>query len=76
MADQRSSELAATDTAERDSGGNARTSDQPMPRVPSTAGGCVAPSRRHVDGRGRTACRHEPAGAADHPGAHNPSPAT
>jgi hypothetical protein len=25
---------------------------------------------------GRTACRHEPAGAADHPGAHNPSPAT
>jgi hypothetical protein len=47
MAGQRSSELAPTDTAERDSGGNARTSDQPMPRVPSTAGGCVAPSRRH-----------------------------
>src|ERR1700691_6228996 len=45
-----------------DSGGNARTSDQPMPRVPSTAGGCVALSRRHVDGRERTACRDEPAG--------------
>jgi hypothetical protein len=30
----------------RDSGGNARTSDQPPPRVPGTAGGCAAPSRR------------------------------
>ena len=30
----------------RDSG-NARTSDQPTPRVPGTAGGCAAPSRRH-----------------------------
>ena len=59
MAAQRSSELAATDTAERDSGGNARTSDQPMPRVPSTAGGCVAPSRRHVDGSGMSTAEEE-----------------
>jgi hypothetical protein len=61
MAAQLSSDLVATDTAEWDSGGTARTSDQRMPRVPSTAGGCVAPSRRHVDGRGRTACRQESA---------------
>ena len=47
---------AAIDTAERDSGGNARTSDQPVPRVPGTAGGCAAPSCR--GGTGRTACRH------------------
>ena len=38
MAGQRSSGLPAIDTAERDSGGNARTSDQPVPRVPGTAG--------------------------------------
>jgi len=61
MAGQRWSGLAAADTAERDSSGNARTSDQPMLKVPGTAGGCVAPSRRHVNGRGRTACRHRTA---------------
>lgn len=38
MAGQRSSELAATDTAERDSGGNARTSDQPTDCLPVCAG--------------------------------------
>jgi len=51
MAGQRSSELAATDTAERDSGGNAPTSDQPTPRVPSTAGGRVAPSPAQIHKR-------------------------
>ena len=46
-AGRRSSGLAATDTAGRDSGGNARTFDQPTPRVPGTADGCAAPSRQH-----------------------------
>ena len=47
VAGRRSSGLAATDTAGRDSGGNARTFDQPTPRVPGTADGCAAPSRQH-----------------------------
>ena len=68
MAGQRSSELAAINAAEMDSGANAGTSDQPMPRVPGTAGlrGSVAAQEEQLVDMSRQ--------AADHLRAHNPSP--